>query len=325
MNKTQKKYFGYLTSDETRKVKEMCSHLTPDYESIPPPTPEEILAIKEQHTKCIEENTLIIAYSKIQHLCIGSEDDVEDDRFLDIKAREWVNCDNVEPTEDEYIAEFGFNPHETCFHCEHDQYGKMIDVRSICNPCNPCVDYSYDGDCNKIRTHYLVFDAKQARYWRHPTTKEVLWKCEMDAIRAWESDVPPKSAGKQQLSFYDPTKKEGNICPKYKSSGDAERDKNLPKIPNNFKWCVPRWNDQCRYYIVLFTENISANDFTIRTNWKFLNKCNQEECDLAGRSGLNQLARHAEICDIKCYDLNPRYAKYPAWTNDLVNYEHRNW
>lgn len=320
-------------SDEDKQIAyEKCKHIAPPV-PIPPAVtdPEVIEEFNEKRIECMRIHQDILYYSKIQHLCIKSGEHVEDDRFANVVMRAWVNCWKQYPSTDEYIEEYGFDPYTTCFHCEKDDKGKLIDEREICNPCNPCINFEYDGDCVKHQYWYMIFDVKAQRFWRHPTTSEPMWDCEEQAIRSWESDTPPKSAGKQQLSFHDPFKKEGNYCPQYEHriTGDPEKDKNIPKVDNSFKWCVPRWNDQCRFFVMKFTHNISSNDETTYTSWQMVKKCNQEECDLAEAenedSSLNRLARHAKYCIKRCYDVDPKHAVYPAWEGNLVNYTHKDW
>jgi len=330
-------YYGFFDfwdkniSDEDKQIAyERCKHISAGENA----TPEEIITKRVERLKCMRRYSDILYYSKIQHLCVRSGEYVEDDRFVGIPRREWVNCRKEYPTTEEYIEKYGLDPYTDCFHCEKDKQGKLIDEREICNPCNPCIDFEYDGKCEKWEKWFLIFDVKACRYWRHPTNEDVMWHCEEQAIRAWESDTPPKSAGKQQISFYDPHKHKGEICPKdvHRITGDPEKDKYLPKTPNDFKWCVPRWNDQCRFFIIEFKHQIKddyTDDRTITTSWKFLKKCNQEECDLAEEyqegSSFNKLARHAKICINRCFNVDNKHAIYPAWEGDLVSYSHKSW
>ena len=311
--------------DEDKQIAyERCKHLSTDL-----PEEEGELSSRDE---CIKTQESILYYSKIQLSCIKNGKFIEDDRFVGLEHREWVNCRKYYPSKEEYIEEYGFDPHTECFHCEKDKEGNIIDDREICNPCNPCVSFEYDEDCLKWQYWFLIFDAKACRYWRHPN-EEVMWDCEEQAIRAWESDTPPVSKGKIELSFYDESKKKGDFCPKdrHKITGDPEIDKHIPKTPNSFKWCVPRWNDQCRFFIIQFRHQLleEYDTDTIYTQWKFIKKCNQEECDLAEEeeegSSFNKLARHAKICISRCYDIDNKYAIYPAWEGNLVNYWHREW
>jgi len=317
-----------ITSEEKAIAYERCKHIAPP----PDPTPEEELEAREKREECMRIQADILYYTRIQISCIKSGKIVEDDRFKDNKPKEWVNCWTTYPSVEEYIEEYGFNPNTECFHCEKDENGILIDKREICNPCNPCINFEYDENCVKWHYWFLVFDAKACRYWRNPSTEEVVWDCEEQAVLAWESDTPPKSKSKQQISFYDPTRQGGDYCPKdrNKITGDPEIDKYIPKTPNDFKWCVPRWNDQCRFFLIRFSHNNKdIHNNTISTSWKFIKKCNQEECDLAEEnregSSMNPLARHANLCINRCYDIDKQFAIYPEWQYDLVNYRHKDW
>ncbi len=316
-----------ISSEDKKIAYERCKHIVAPEDSTPEVVREYYLKRKE----CQRIQADILYYSKIQHLCVKSGEFIEDNRYVNNEHYPWKNCWKEDYTTEEYIEKYGFDPHKECFKCEKDEAGKMIDEREICNPCNQCIDFTYDGDCTKWKYWYLIFDAKACRYWRNPTSDEVIWFCEEQAIRAWEEDTPPKSHSKQQISFHDHLKQEGDFCPKdrHRITGDPEKDKYIPKTPNSFKWCVPRWNDQCRFFVIQFHYNVTANSETITTKWKFLKKCNQEECDLAEDeregSSMNHLPRHANICIKRCYDINNKYAVYPQWHFDLVNYKHNGW
>lgn len=277
---------------------------------------------------------LILKYALIQLKCIKSGHYIEHYDYANLKPWKWhVNCKKEYPTTEEYIEEYGFDPYEDCFHCEKDEEGNLIDERDICDPCNPCINFEYQGDCSKIRRYYLMFDLKAGRYWQHPLTHQVMWQCEKEAIYSWESDTPPRSPGKQQMSFYDPTKKKGNNCP-YHDYPPETKEEDKVKISNDFKWCVPMWNDQCRFVVVEFLEHIinPRYDYTITTSWHVMDKCNQEECDILNGEGnfyeldgTNRLPRFARYCKQRCYNIDDSIELYPAWEGDLVNYTHNGW
>lgn len=278
----------------------------------------------------------VLKYTLIQLQCAPSGQYVEDYRYAELEPWHWhVNCKKEYPTKEEYIEEYGFDPYTECFHCEKDDNGILTDEREICDPCNPCINFEYEADCTKIRKYYLLFDMKAGRYWEHPLTHRVMWNCEKEAIHEWESDTPPNSDAKRQMSFYDPKRKKGELCP-YREYPPETEWKDKVKIPNDFKWCVPRWNEQCRFVVIEFVEKIyyPRHDYTVTTTFRMMPKCNQEECDiLSGNEdgqfyeikGTNRLPRFARICKTRCFNIDDSMELYPAWEGDLVNYSHKGW
>ena len=268
----------------------------------------------------LTEEEQIKKYNDIQHICARSGTYIEDYDSLNLEPPKLIDC-RTYPTADEYIEQYGFDPNTTCFHCEKDEYGKIIDGRDICNPCNPCINFFYDEYCNKVRTFYMVLDLKSGLYWQHPSTFQKIWDCESDAVIAWESDTPPVTRSKQQLSFYDPHKKKGNPCPGQLYPKNTKESDKL-KVKNNFKWCTPMWNDQCRFVVIEFVEDLDADDVTISRGTS-MPKCNQEECDVFDST--NRLPRHAMLCKSRCYELDAGYDEHPDWMGNLVNYTHNGW
>lgn len=277
-----------------------------------------------QELKDIEWAKRVLYYSNIQTFCKPSGNFIEHNDFVNMVAPLLPICPQPEIIAEDYIEKYGIDPEVTCFDCSDTGEGGQNEnnkLGELCDPCNKCINFEYDKDCKKLRRWYLVFDKKAVRYWTHPSTKVSLWDCEVEAIRAWESDTPPASKGKQQLSFHDPRKRKGKVCP-HKSYPPDTPDSEKVKVKNDFKWCTPTWNDQCRFVVIEFYDRMDGS-FTIGTDWKVMKKCNQEECDLAEDDGLNRLGRHAKLCKDRCYDLS--YPSEDPWEGNLVNYTHNYW
>lgn len=265
-------------------------------------------------------------YVSIQKYCLRSGHYIEHYDFVDMPTPPLPICPRPEDIAPEYIEKYGFDPEVTCYHCgDKDLGGDNEDdkLEELCDPCNPCINYEYDDECRKVRKYYLIFDQKAVRYWQHPSTKLFVYNCEKEAIEAWESDTPPASKSKQEISFYDPLKRKGKLCP-YKTYPPETEYKDKLKIANSFKWCVPTWNDQCRFVIVEFyCELWDVTNDTITTQWKVMKKCNQEECDLGGEDAMNSLGRHAKLCKDRCYVVD--HPNDDPWIGNLVNYTHHYW
>jgi hypothetical protein len=97
---------------------------------------------------------------------------------------------------------------------------------------------------------YSVYDAKLGIYWdsvsigllRYYDTPE-------SAISAWESDTPPITIQKQQISFYD-------------------------QLSNT--WCVPPFNKQCRFFV---------HEVVVDTYEYKLIRHNVDECEKESKAG----------------------------------------
>lgn len=289
---------------------------------------------QEEKDECIKDGKAQLSYAKIQPTCARSGSIIEHFDFKNSKPWKNIGC----PSSKEYIEKYGFDPNKECYSCEKNEDGNIeingkllsvADADQLCNPCNPCLNISYDEDCIGKRTYYLIFDLKSGRYWEHPETGEIVWVCEESAVRAWESDTPPDSLGKQEISFYDKTRVKDTVCPvdRDKVTGDKEEDQKLKHIRNDFQWCVPMWNDQCRFAILEITHILDNNDrpYTVGVSYRVMPKCNQEECDLAEENGLNPLPRHAIACVARCYDIDKKYTEYPQWMGKLVNETETGW
>lgn len=103
---------------------------------------------------------------------------------------------------------------------------------------------------------YAIYDAKLGIYWDAVSLGlQRYHDSPSSAIDDWESDTPPKTLQKQQISFYQPI---------------------------TDQWCVPLFYKQCRFYI--HEVNVETGDYNLVLH-------NEIECEYEHNTRDNKFGR----------------------------------